>query len=199
MCDEPRRELYRHMDAANVDLKAFTERFYRKIWRRRAAARARHARLSEARDRRLVRDHDAADPGRERFATRELDALTRWIVDELGPDVPLHFTAFHPDWKMLDTPPTPAATLHARARDRARERPALRLHGQRARSGGRNDALPGLRRGVHRARLVSPARLAARSGRSLRATAARRSPASSRRGPATWGARRQPVNLRAFH
>src|SRR5690606_795678 len=41
----------------------------------------------------------------------ELDAMTRWVVDELGPDVPMHFTAFHPDYKMLDRPPTPAATL----------------------------------------------------------------------------------------
>ena len=41
----------------------------------------------------------------------EIDALTRWVVDRLGPDVPLHFTAFHPDYKMLDTPPTPPATL----------------------------------------------------------------------------------------
>ena len=45
--------------------------------------------------------------------------MTRWIADELGPDVPLHFTAFHPDWKMLDKPPTPPATLDARAPHRA--------------------------------------------------------------------------------
>ena len=42
--------------------------------------------------------------------------MTRWIVRELGPDVPTHFTAFHPDWKMMDTPPTPPATL-TRARE----------------------------------------------------------------------------------
>jgi pyruvate formate lyase activating enzyme len=41
----------------------------------------------------------------------ELDAMTRWVAEKLGPDVPLHFTAFHPDWKMLDTAPTPPATL----------------------------------------------------------------------------------------
>ena len=45
--------------------------------------------------------------------------MTAWIVDRLGPGVPLHFTAFHPDWKMLDRPRTPAATL-TRARARAR-------------------------------------------------------------------------------
>lgn len=42
--------------------------------------------------------------------------MTRWIVDRLGPDVPVHFTAFHPDWKLQDRPPTPAATL-TRARE----------------------------------------------------------------------------------
>ena len=63
----------------------------------------------------------------------ELDELTRWVGERLGPEVPLHFTAFHPDWKLRDRPRTPAATLTPRARDRARERAALRLHGQRAR------------------------------------------------------------------
>jgi pyruvate formate lyase activating enzyme len=46
----------------------------------------------------------------------ETDAMTRWIVEHLGPDVPVHFTAFHPDWKLRDRPPTPAATL-TRARE----------------------------------------------------------------------------------
>jgi len=49
-------------------------------------------------------------PG-ENDSDDELDRLTRWIADRLGPDVPLHFTAFHPDWKMLDKPRTPSATL----------------------------------------------------------------------------------------
>jgi pyruvate formate lyase activating enzyme len=46
----------------------------------------------------------------------ELDAMTKWVVEHLGPDVPMHFTAFHPDFKMLDVPPTPPATL-TRARE----------------------------------------------------------------------------------
>ena len=41
--------------------------------------------------------------------------MTAWVVDKLGPDVPMHFTAFHPDWKMLDIESTPISTL-ARAR-----------------------------------------------------------------------------------
>jgi len=51
-------------------------------------------------------------------APQETDAMTRWIVDHLGPDVPVHFTAFHPDWKLQDRPPTPAANSHRRARHR---------------------------------------------------------------------------------
>jgi pyruvate formate lyase activating enzyme len=54
-------------------------------------------------------------PG-ENDSDGELQALTRWVADELGPDVPLHFTAFHPDWKMPDVPATPPATL-SRARE----------------------------------------------------------------------------------
>ncbi len=49
-------------------------------------------------------------PG-ENDSDQELEALTQWVAERLGPDVPIHFTAFHPDWKMLDRPPTPAATL----------------------------------------------------------------------------------------
>ena len=63
----PRAEFFRHMDAANVDLKAFTEDFYREVCAARARAGARDARVPRARDRRVVRDHDAAHPRRERL------------------------------------------------------------------------------------------------------------------------------------
>jgi pyruvate formate lyase activating enzyme len=52
-------------------------------------------------------------------SSAEIEAQSRWIADHLGLDVPLHFTAFHPDYKMTDTPPTPPATL-TRAREIAR-------------------------------------------------------------------------------
>src|SRR4029077_19751794 len=51
-------------------------------------------------------------------ADAELDAMTAWVVAHLGPEVPMHFPAFHPDFKMLDVAPTPPATL-SRARDLA--------------------------------------------------------------------------------
>jgi pyruvate formate lyase activating enzyme len=56
-------------------------------------------------------------PG-ENDSDAEIDEMTRWIMDKLGPDVPLHFTAFHPDWKMMDKPRTPPETL-TRARNLA--------------------------------------------------------------------------------
>jgi pyruvate formate lyase activating enzyme len=49
-------------------------------------------------------------PG-ENDSPAEIEALSRWVMEHLGADVPLHFTAFHPDWKMRDTPPTPPETL----------------------------------------------------------------------------------------
>jgi pyruvate formate lyase activating enzyme len=107
---EPRRELYRHLDAVNVDLKAFSESFYHRV------AMARLAPVLETIEylcretdawveltTLLIPDHnDGAD---------ELDRLTSWVVDRLGPDVPLHFSAFHPDFRMTDVAPTPSATL----------------------------------------------------------------------------------------
>ena len=115
MCDEPRVEFYQHMDAANVDLKAFTERFYEKICA---------AQLQNVLDTLVYLKHETdvwfeittlLIPG-ENDSEKEIEELTQWVMDKLGPDVPLHFTAFHPDWKMMDKPPTPPQTL-TRARD----------------------------------------------------------------------------------
>ena len=106
------------MDAANVDLKAFTESFYRKV------TAASLAPVLET----LEYLHTETDvwfevttlliPGHN-DSDAEIDAMTRWFAEHLGPDVPLHFSAFHPDFKMLDVPRTPAATL-TRARAIAR-------------------------------------------------------------------------------
>jgi pyruvate formate lyase activating enzyme len=114
ICEKPREDFYRHIDAANVDLKAFTEKFYREIT---------GAHLQPVLDTLVyLKKHtnvwleitNLVIPGHN-DSEKELDAMTRWVVENLGPDVPMHFSAFHPDWKMLDVPPTPPATL-ARAR-----------------------------------------------------------------------------------
>jgi pyruvate formate lyase activating enzyme len=118
ICREPRREFYRHMDAANVDLKGFTEKFYWKIC---------GGHLQDVLDTLLYLKRETSVwfeittlliPG-ENDSPAEIESMCAWIMENLGPDVPHHFTAFHPDWKMTDKPRTPAATLR-RAREIAR-------------------------------------------------------------------------------
>ena len=110
ICDAPREEFFSHMDAANIDLKAFSEKFYTQIC---------GGQLQPV----LVTLHYLKHQTdvwfeittllipNENDSDAEIDAMTQWIVEELGPDVPLHFTAFHPDWKMRDHLPTPPSTL----------------------------------------------------------------------------------------
>ncbi|HOC41638.1 MAG TPA: AmmeMemoRadiSam system radical SAM enzyme [Thermoanaerobaculales bacterium] len=111
---EPRRDLFAHIDAANVDLKAFSEDFYQRlcggslqpvldtlVWL--AEETTVWVELTTL----LIPGHNDSDD--------EIDRMTRWVVERLGPEVPMHFTAFHPDFKMLDLPPTPPSTL-SRAR-----------------------------------------------------------------------------------
>ncbi|MGZ8267001.1 MAG: AmmeMemoRadiSam system radical SAM enzyme [Burkholderiales bacterium] len=107
---EARREFYAKMDAANVDLKAFTDEFYFKLC---------GAHLQPVLDTLAYLKHETdvwfeittlLIPGKN-DSDEELRAECQWIRKELGPDVPLHFTAFHPDHKMTDIPATPASTL----------------------------------------------------------------------------------------
>ncbi len=115
MHEAARREFYAKIDAANVDLKAFTDEFYVKLC---------GAHLQPVLDTLRYLRHETdvwieittlLIPGRN-DSVDEVTALCRWVAKELGPDVPLHFTAFHPDYKMDDLPPTPTATL-TRSRD----------------------------------------------------------------------------------
>ncbi|MAH84209.1 MAG: AmmeMemoRadiSam system radical SAM enzyme [Rhodospirillaceae bacterium TMED8] len=110
ICPDPRKEFYSWMDAANVDLKAFTEYFYRELCT---------ARLPDVLDTLKYLKHDTnvwfeitdlLIPG-ENDSDAEIDQMTSWVVKNLGPEVPMHFSAFHPDWKMLDKPRTPIETL----------------------------------------------------------------------------------------
>ncbi len=115
---QARREFYSKMDAANVDLKGFTDEFYRELC---------SARLQPVLDTLVYLKRETGVwleittlliPGRN-DSDAELEAMCGWIFGELGADVPLHFTAFHPDYKMQDLERTPAATL-TRARGIAR-------------------------------------------------------------------------------
>ena len=113
--EQAREEFFSHMDAANIDLKAFTDRFYWKVC---------GGHLEPVLDTLQYLKNETEVwfelttlliPG-ENDSEAEIEAMTQWIMEHLGPDVPLHFSAFHPDWKMMETPSTPLATL-TRSRD----------------------------------------------------------------------------------
>jgi pyruvate formate lyase activating enzyme len=109
-CAEPRAEFYRHMDAANIDLKAFTDYFYQRLCGGHLQAVLETLEYIKHETDVWLEITTLLIPGENDSAT-ELENLTRWVVETLGPDVPLHFSAFHPDWKMLNTLPTSPATL----------------------------------------------------------------------------------------
>jgi pyruvate formate lyase activating enzyme len=114
MHDAPRREFYAKMDAANVDLKAFTDEFYFKLTGSRLAPVLDTLRYIKHETDVWLEITTLLIPTKN-DSDDELQRMAAWIAAELGPDVPIHFTAFHPDYKMDDLPATPAATL-ARAR-----------------------------------------------------------------------------------
>jgi pyruvate formate lyase activating enzyme len=118
VCEAPRRELFGALDAANIDLKGFSDRFYQKVC---------GGALAPVLDTLVYLRHETdvwieittlLIPD-ENDSDREVHAMSRWIAESLGPDVPWHLSAFHPDYRMLDKTGTPASTLH-RAREIAR-------------------------------------------------------------------------------
>ncbi len=115
MHDQARRDFYAKIDAANVDLKAFTDDFYFKLT---------GSHLQPVLDTLRYLKHETnvwfeittlLIPG-QNDSSEEITAMCQWIKNELGTDVPLHFSAFHPDYKMSDIPATPVTTL-VRARE----------------------------------------------------------------------------------
>jgi pyruvate formate lyase activating enzyme len=114
-----REELFRWMDAANVDLKAFTEEFYRRLCTGHLDAVLETLEYLKRETKVWFEITTLLIPGHNDSA-EEIRKLSEWVMDRLSPVVPLHFTAFHPDYKMLEVPRTPARTLTL-ARDIARE------------------------------------------------------------------------------
>jgi pyruvate formate lyase activating enzyme len=107
---QPRVEFFRHMDAANVDLKGFSEDFYHRLCTASLAAVLDTLKYIRHETGCWLEITTLLIPG-ENDSEQELHALAEWVFEQLGPDVPLHFTAFHPDYKMRDKPHTPHATL----------------------------------------------------------------------------------------
>lgn len=191
--DKARPEFYRHMDAANVDLKGFTEAFYRNIC---------SGALQPVLDTLIYLRHETSVwfeittlliPGAN-DSDEELRRMTQWIAREVGVDVPLHFTAFHPDFRMLDKPPTPSSTL-------SRARMIALSHGLRYVYTGNVHDLQGASTYCHNCGQV----LIERDWYQLGAYNLKNRNQCPRcgavcaghfdKGPGTWGARRQPVRL----
>lgn len=116
---EARPDFFSHIDAANVDLKSFSPEFYRRLC---------GAELSTVLDTLVYLRHETdvwlelttlLIPG-ENDEDTEIRSMSAWIAEKLGVEVPLHFSAFHPAFKMMDVPPTPPETL-TRARRIAME------------------------------------------------------------------------------
>jgi pyruvate formate lyase activating enzyme len=195
VCPEPRAEFYRHMDAANIDLKGFTEEFYHKVC---------YAHLQPVLDTLvyvkrntqvwleittlLIPDLNDSD--------REIEEMTQWVVTNLGPDVPWHFTAFHPDWRMRDIPPTPAKTL-------SRARSIAMKNGVRYAFTGNVRDPDGQATYCHECRAL----LIGRDGYEITAWHLTEASACAEcgahcagvfdRAPGNWGSRRLPVSMRA--
>ncbi|MFO7603520.1 MAG: AmmeMemoRadiSam system radical SAM enzyme, partial [Gammaproteobacteria bacterium] len=193
---EPRQEFYQHMDAANVDLKGFSEEFYHKLTGGHLQPVLETLEYIKQETRVWLELTTLLIPGHN-DSEQEIQAMTQWVVDRLGPDVPMHFTAFHPDWKMLDVPATPLATL-TRARQIAMQ------NGVRyAYTGNVHDAVGGSTY-CHQC----GARLIGRNGYILsdwhlsddgHCLSCGTACAGVFAGPpGDWGSRRQPVRLREF-
>ena len=193
VCDAPRRELFRHVDAANVDLKGFDEGFYRRVC---------GGSLAVVLDTLvyLQRETDVwfeittlLIPGAN-DSDVELEAMSAWVAEHLGADVPWHFTAFHPDYRMRDRPRTPPATLH-RARRIAKSMGIRHVY-----TGNVLD-----RTGQSTACHACGAIVIGREGYTLDAwnldatgacrDCGARLPGVFESEPGSWGARRQPVRL----
>lgn len=194
MCAEPRRVFYQQMDAANVDLKGFTESFYRKICGGRLDAVLETLMYLKRETSVWLELTTLLIPG-ENDGTDELQALTRWVMNELGPEVPLHFTAFHPDYHMMDHPPTPPETL-TRARRIALAQGLRYVYtGNVHDEEGGSTFCPGCgKRVIGRDWYTLTAWNLTTDG-CCRACGTR-IPGVFNGPPGTWGARRQPVRLR---
>ncbi len=193
---EPRTEFYEYMDAANVDLKGIRDAFYSKLC-------AGHLEPVLETLRYLHRETDVwlevttlLIPG-QNDSDADLEQEMDWIAEHLGPDVPLHLTAFHPDWRMRNLPSTRPETLN-RARRIGRARGLRHVY-----TGNVHD-----REGQSTCCHACGELVIGRAGYSLDAWnlddrgrcrgCGERCPGRFEAEAGTWGAQRLPVRLAAF-
>jgi pyruvate formate lyase activating enzyme len=112
ICSAPREEFFGAMDAANVDLKGFTERFYREVAGGRLGPVLETLEYVTKETKVHLEVTTLLIPG-ENDSENEIEELTKWVAGRLGAGVPLHFSAFHPAFKMTDKPATPRGTVAA--------------------------------------------------------------------------------------
>jgi hypothetical protein len=141
------------MDAANVDLQGFTEDFYRRICAGRLQPVLETLEYLKHETRLWFEITNLLIPGAN-DTDAEIDAMTGWVVEHLGPDVPMHFTAFHPRLEDARPSPDPAGHPDQGSQDSHREWGPPRLHRQRPRRGGRQHLVPCLWPAADRAGLV---------------------------------------------
>ncbi len=110
ICEEPRKEFFSRMDAANVDLKGFSEDFYHKLATGKLAPVLDTLRYIRNETDCWLEITTLLIPG-QNDSEDEIRAMSRWIAEYPGPDTPLHFSAFYPTWRMKDVPPTPPETV----------------------------------------------------------------------------------------
>ena len=194
--EEPRREFFEYMDAVNIDLKGFTEEFYVKIC---------SGHLQPVLDTLKYVKHETdvwleittlLIPGLN-DSDQELEEMAQWVVENLGPDVPWHFIAFYPAWKMQDVPPTPESTL-TRAR-----KIAMKAGVRYAYTGNVNDVAGGSTYCHHcgkkligrNAYTITEWRL---TEGNLCETCATPCAGVFEESPGAWGARRLPVRMEDF-
>ncbi len=118
MEEEPMRELRKYVDAMNMDIKAFTEEFYRKVVGAKLQPVLEHAIAVKEMGYHLELTYLIIPGYNDDFD--EIKRFSRWVADEVGEDVPVHFSRFHPDYRLTDVPATPYRTMNA-AHDIAKE------------------------------------------------------------------------------
>ena len=150
---EPRIEFFRHMDAANIDLKGFTEGFYKNLCSGKLAPVLETLEYLKHETDVWFEITTLLIPG-ENDSPAEIEAESRWVMEHLGPDVPLHFHRVSSGLEDAGHAADPAADAPHGAPHRNRSRPSLRLHRQYRRSRGPEHVLSRLSRAAHRPRLV---------------------------------------------